>query len=299
MQAAEKTPDLEKSTGGKTSFPSLRALLTSKEAGIIIGKGGKNVLEIKESSGAKIRVSEVVTGLNERVVTVSGSVDSIAKSFSMFFKRLLSESDNSRNRPVSLTILIPHTRMGAIIGKGGSKIKEIQSNSGAKVSASELLLPNSTERALNISGTPESVDLAINSVLELIGEFLLSDYSRGSSIILYKPSLDYSYNFKNSRQGQAINNRRPKKENTKINEPNEEATFSIPDKMVGAIIGKNGRNINEIREASGSRIKVMPPTVGTERTVLVTGSESSNKKALSMLLSRLEDEKKKSEEENN
>lgn len=35
--------------------------------------------------------------------------------------------------------------MGSVIGKGGSKIKEIQEASGARLQASEAMLPGSTE----------------------------------------------------------------------------------------------------------------------------------------------------------
>lgn len=35
--------------------------------------------------------------------------------------------------------------MGSVIGKGGSKIKEIQDASGARLNASEGMLPGSTE----------------------------------------------------------------------------------------------------------------------------------------------------------
>ena len=35
--------------------------------------------------------------------------------------------------------------MGSVIGKGGSKIKEIQEASGARLQASESMLPGSTE----------------------------------------------------------------------------------------------------------------------------------------------------------
>ena len=41
--------------------------------------------------------------------------------------------------------MIPNSRMGSVIGKGGSKIKEIQDASGARLNASEGMLPGSTE----------------------------------------------------------------------------------------------------------------------------------------------------------
>lgn len=41
--------------------------------------------------------------------------------------------------------MIPNSRMGSVIGKQGTKIKEIQDASGARLNASEGMLPGSTE----------------------------------------------------------------------------------------------------------------------------------------------------------
>jgi heterogeneous nuclear rnp K-like protein len=49
------------------------------------------------------------------------------------------------SRAVTIKFMIPNSRMGSIIGKGGSKIKEIQEASGARLNASEGMLPGSTE----------------------------------------------------------------------------------------------------------------------------------------------------------
>jgi polyribonucleotide nucleotidyltransferase len=54
---------------------------------------------------------------------------------------------------------IPNDLIGCIIGKGGAKINEIRQLSGAtiKISNSE---EGSKDRAVAISGTPESINLA-------------------------------------------------------------------------------------------------------------------------------------------
>lgn len=49
------------------------------------------------------------------------------------------------SRAVTIKFMIPNSRMGSVIGKGGSKIKEIQDASGARLNASEGMLPGSTE----------------------------------------------------------------------------------------------------------------------------------------------------------
>lgn len=62
----------------------------------------------------------------------------------------------------------------------------------------------------------------------------------------------------------------------------------IPNDMVGAIIGKGGQKINEIRQISGSMIKINEPQDNSnERLVTITGTEECNRMALYMLYSRL------------
>ena len=62
----------------------------------------------------------------------------------------------------------------------------------------------------------------------------------------------------------------------------------IPNDMVGAIIGKGGAKINEIRHLSGSVIKINEPQENSnERLVTITGTQECNQMALYMLYSRL------------
>jgi KH domain len=58
---------------------TLRALVTTKEAGVIIGKQGKNVADLRDQTGVKAGVSKVVPGVHDRVLTVSGSLESVSK----------------------------------------------------------------------------------------------------------------------------------------------------------------------------------------------------------------------------
>lgn len=62
----------------------------------------------------------------------------------------------------------------------------------------------------------------------------------------------------------------------------------IPNDMVGAIIGKGGAKINEIRQLSGSVIKINEPQDNSnERLVTITGTQECNQMALYMLYQRL------------
>jgi poly(rC)-binding protein 2/3/4 len=69
----------------------------------------------------------------------------------------------------------------------------------------------------------------------------------------------------------------------------------IPNDMVGAIIGKGGQKINEIRQLSGSVIKINEPQDNNnERLVMITGTAESNQMALYMLYQRLGESSKNS-----
>lgn len=63
----------------ETAWIHVRSVISSPEAATIIGKGGENVSKIREMSNAKCTVSDYQKGAVERILTVSGVVDAVAK----------------------------------------------------------------------------------------------------------------------------------------------------------------------------------------------------------------------------
>ncbi|GJJ09646.1 hypothetical protein Clacol_003870 [Clathrus columnatus] len=175
---------------------TLRALVTTKEAGVIIGKGGKNVANIRDQSGVKAGVSKVVPGVHERVLSVSGSVEAVAKAYTLIINQLLANTPSSPSLShatptsghassisTSISLLISHNLMGTIIGRNGLKIKAIQDSSGARMVAEKEMLPQSTERIVVVQGTADNIGRAI----EEIGKCLLEDWERGVGTVLFHP----------------------------------------------------------------------------------------------------------------
>lgn len=62
---------------------TLRAIVTSKEAGVIIGKGGQNVADLRDKTGVRAGVSKVVPGVHDRVLTVTGALNGIAEAYGL------------------------------------------------------------------------------------------------------------------------------------------------------------------------------------------------------------------------
>lgn len=159
------------SSSGQPTPPAanihMRCLIVTQDASIIIGKAGSHVNEIREKSGARVVVSESIPGNPERILNVSGPLDAVSKvrahicytvdyksrprpqAFGLIVRRINDEPFDKPSVPgsraVTIKFMIPNSRMGSVIGKGGTKIKEIQEASGARLNASETMLPGSTE----------------------------------------------------------------------------------------------------------------------------------------------------------
>ncbi|KAF9077126.1 hypothetical protein BDP27DRAFT_1208857 [Rhodocollybia butyracea] len=287
----------------------MRCLIVTQDASIIIGKGGSHVNEIREKSGARVMVSESIPGNPERILNVSGPLDAVSKAFGLIVRRINDEPFDvpsvPGSRAVTIKFMIPNSRMGSVIGKQGSKIKEIQDASGARLNASEGMLPGSTERVLSVAGVADAIHIATY----YIGNILIEAQERmpsSSSGSTYRPS-------SNSRRAPSTTSSTPYVPGYSGYAP---ATTSqqlqtqqiyIPNDLVGCIIGKGGSKINEIRHMSASQIKIMEPgAVGVsvagapaptggegERLVVITGQPANIQMAVQLLYHRLEQEKQK------
>jgi heterogeneous nuclear rnp K-like protein 2 len=200
--------------------------------------------------------------------------------------------------------------MGTIIGRSGLKIKAIQDGSGARMIATKEMLPQSTERIVEVQGSPEAIGRAI----EDIGKCLLEDWERGLGTVLFYPGTndDRSSNTRRSnathggsrRNGETGSRARasspPSPGGHSPVSPQQSANLrtqniSIPSDMVGCIIGRSGTKITEIRRLSGSKISIAkaPHDDTGERMFTIVGTPEANEKALFLLYNQLESEKER------
>ncbi|CAK1598740.1 unnamed protein product [Parnassius mnemosyne] len=145
---------------------TIRLIMQGKEVGSIIGKKGEIVKRFREESGAKINISD--GSCPERIVTVTGNTSAIFKAFTLICKKFeewcsqFNEGGGGGSRaPITLRLIVPASQCGSLIGKGGSKIKEIRDVTGANIQVASEMLPNSTERAVTISGTCDAITQCI------------------------------------------------------------------------------------------------------------------------------------------
>lgn len=295
--------------------------------GSIIGKGGEIINSIREESGAKIHISD--GSVPERIVTITGSTDAILKAFNLVCKKFEEEgpektgessgksssastsSKGPQTSGVSLKLVVPASQCGSLIGKGGSKIKEIREMTGASVQVASELLPNSTERTVTIGGSRTNITQCIYQICCV----MLESPPKGTTIPYTPKAGLLSSGGRNSRVGgqtdnplasllslgggastlaaiaslagsQIRDNRRSDRDRDDRGGSGGSSSTSyeiyVPNDMIGCIIGKGGSKIAEIRQISGAMIRISKSDDASSGSNSERSSDSSSERQITI-----------------
>ncbi|NXQ22940.1 PCBP3 protein, partial [Peucedramus taeniatus] len=310
---------------------------------------GETVKKMREESGARINISE--GNCPERIVTITGPTDAIFKAFAMIAYKFEEDITNSMSNstatskpPVTLRLVVPASQCGSLIGKGGSKIKEIRESTGAQVQVAGDMLPNSTERAVTISGTPDAIIQCVKQICVV----MLESPPKGATIP-YRPkpastpvifaggqayTIQGQYAIPHPDQltklhqlamqqtpftplgqttpafpGRSLGSVAGKQWSSVVlslpvltmfpcicpgldaSPPASTHELTIPNDLIGCIIGRQGTKINEIRQMSGAQIKIANATEGSsERQITITGTPANISLAQYLINARLTSE---------
>ncbi|XP_052756525.1 RNA-binding protein Pasilla isoform X3 [Galleria mellonella] len=163
-------------------------------------------------------------------------------------------------------VLVPSMVAGAIIGKGGETIAQLQKETGARVkmSKSHDFYPGTTERACLITGSVEGIMVVLDFIMDKIKE---------------KPELVKPF---------------PEGVDTKMpQDRDKQVKILVPNSTAGMIIGKGGNYIKQIKEQSGSYVQISQKAKELslqERCITVVGEKENNKKACLMILQKVVDD---------
>ncbi|XP_027648090.1 poly(rC)-binding protein 3 isoform X17 [Heliangelus exortis] len=286
------------SEGGLNVTLTIRLLMHGKEVGSIIGKKGETVKKMREESGARINISE--GNCPERIVTITGPTDAIFKAFAMIAYKFEEDITNSMSNstatskpPVTLRLVVPASQCGSLIGKGGSKIKEIRESTGAQVQVAGDMLPNSTERAVTISGTPDAIIQCVKQICVV----MLEAYTIQGQYAIPHPDLTKLHQLAMQQtpftplgqttpafpgeklplhSSEEAQNLMGQSSGLDASPPASTHELTIPNDLIGCIIGRQGTKINEIRQMSGAQIKIANATEGSsERQITITGTPAN------------------------
>lgn len=249
-----------------------RLLVSANRVGKLIGKQGTHIKQLRDETGARIRIADAQSPVEDRVVVISSKDESdqlkcaaehaLIRAATLIIepetreKGVLASIGPQHNVGPNLTrLLIAGSQAGCIIGKAGSTIQEIRETSGAtvRILPKEQLPPCSSasesDRLMQMTGEIPQVQRA----LELIATKLRKNPPGESSSTTLPMIQQYDG------AGNVV---------TLPIIPKVTAEMTVPSSLIGGIIGRGGANITQIRQLSGATIKVRGQKDGASHRVI-------------------------------
>eukprot|EP00076_Gallus_gallus_P031064 XP_015155819.1 poly(rC)-binding protein 2 isoform X3 [Gallus gallus] len=248
------------STAASRPPVTLRLVVPASQCGSLIGKGGCKIKEIRESTGAQVQVAgDMLPNSTERAITIAGIPQSIIECVKQICVVML------ESPPKGVTIPYrPKPSSSPVIFAGGQDRYSSGSASYPHTAPSMCLnsdLEGPPQEAYTIQGQyaiPQPDLTKLHQLAMQQSHFPMSHGNTGfSGIESSSPEVKGYWGLDASAQ-------------TTSHE------LTIPNDLIGCIIGRQGAKINEIRQMSGAQIKIANPVEGsTDRQVTITGSAAS------------------------
>ena len=156
----------------EVSATSVVQILVPKDmSGLIIGRGGEKIRRVMEESGCKIAFASEVKQEDQKLCSLIGTEENI-KVAKRLIKQILSMTYEK--------MMIPNYMVGAIIGRGGERIRRIMEESGCKIAvAKEVNLE--IQRSVTLTGTKENIVVG----RKMIEKIVQKEDIRGDLDIVY------------------------------------------------------------------------------------------------------------------
>ncbi|KAM5249337.1 poly(rC)-binding protein 2 isoform 6-T13 [Hipposideros larvatus] len=250
------------STAASRPPVTLRLVVPASQCGSLIGKGGCKIKEIRESTGAQVQVAgDMLPNSTERAITIAGIPQSIIECVKQICVVML------ESPPKGVTIPYrPKPSSSPVIFAGGQDRYSTGSDSASfpHTTPSMCLNPDLEGpplEAYTIQGQyaiPQPDLTKLHQLAMQQSHFPMTHGNTGfSGIESSSPEVKGYWGLDASAQ-------------TTSHE------LTIPNDLIGCIIGRQGAKINEIRQMSGAQIKIANPVEGsTDRQVTITGSAAS------------------------
>mmetsp|Transcript_9758 Transcript_9758/g.18605 ORF Transcript_9758/g.18605 Transcript_9758/m.18605 type:complete len:289 (+) Transcript_9758:51-917(+) len=268
----------------------LRVLIENNQVGPIIGKTGANVRRIREDCNVFLSILKAESqNVIERVMVLKGSTNALIRSVRILAE-LMIEADAKVKKCVadlvegtaSIRLLAHRNQVGAVIGKAGALIKETIAETSCRVHVSQEPLPGSTEKTITLTGNPQAIYNACSRVM-----FQLKQYKKGvGKVIPYVPGpaleSTQSFEFESDPMMQTSYDIDPAQLS--------QQKIAIPTVCAGAVIGKGGSKIRELRTKSGANISIAEKesSIAGERVVTLTGIPQNIRAAIGLISNLVE-----------
>ncbi|KAD4887961.1 hypothetical protein E3N88_20034 [Mikania micrantha] len=178
---------------------SLRLICPTANIGGVIGKAGAAINQIRQETGATIKVDSSKAEADDCIISISAK-EAFEDTFSPAIEAALrlqprcSERIERDSGLISYTtrLLVPTSRIGCLIGKGGAIITEIRRISKANIRIiSKENLPRVAEDDDEMVQISAELDLAKDALLQVISRLRANLFEREGAMSTFVPVLPY------------------------------------------------------------------------------------------------------------
>ncbi|KAM4795289.1 poly(rC)-binding protein 2 isoform 1-T1 [Rhinophrynus dorsalis] len=242
------------STASSKPPVTLRLVVPASQCGSLIGKGGCKIKEIRESTGAQVQVAgDMLPNSTERAITIAGIPQSIIECVKQICVVML------ESPPKGVTIPYrPKPSSSPVIFAGG----QVSRQAGGHACETDLW----EGRRSHTGGVSlDAVDL--HGAYTIQGQYAIPqpDLTKLHQLAMQQSHFPMSHSGNTGFSG-----------GIDASAQTTSHELTIPNDLIGCIIGRQGAKINEIRQMSGAQIKIANPVEGsTDRQVTITGSTAS------------------------
>eukprot|EP00238_Polyblepharides_amylifera_P006255 CAMPEP_0196579654 /NCGR_PEP_ID=MMETSP1081-20130531/24128_1 /TAXON_ID=36882 /ORGANISM="Pyramimonas amylifera, Strain CCMP720" /LENGTH=641 /DNA_ID=CAMNT_0041899301 /DNA_START=293 /DNA_END=2218 /DNA_ORIENTATION=- len=229
--------------------------------GTVIGRAGANIRQITVESGARLDIEKGTT-----LCRISGLPDSIRKAAGMV-QHILDKRAEELSNLRSLVITVG-SKAPALLGKGGSNIRWITNESGARLDVS------CEEGIVTISGTKEQISIAEEMVKVSIhgeasecielgqrGMYVIKG-TGGATIRRLQDETGARFDLDMAAKTLVVSG--PKEAVSRaavlvrqtLNDHSCEFDVQVDEVDIGAVVGKGGVNIKQLQLASGATVEI-------------------------------------------
>ncbi|KAI1142828.1 hypothetical protein F5Y05DRAFT_133213 [Hypoxylon sp. FL0543] len=287
IRTLNNEPLTEKSNAQSKTYP-LRLLIPHVLIGSIIGKGGARIREIQDASGARLNASDSCLPLSsERSLVVMGVADAVHIATYYVGSTLLQQLNERFGGPAASAYATRSGGPAGVVPGGMQVVPYCPQPAGGNFGHRENYGRRPDPRAHHMPPAPyaqpypHAATPQPNPSVPMHYAPQAAGYGAAPHI---PPHHAPHVGGPHPHGGPPA---QPMHGGAIAGAPMTQQIY-IPNDMVGAIIGKGGQKINEIRQISGSVIKINEPQDNSnERLVTITGTEECNRMALYMLYSRL------------
>ncbi|CAD5206650.1 unnamed protein product [Bursaphelenchus okinawaensis] len=283
----------------------LRMLIPTKCAGAVIGRGGEYIKQMREKFDASLTVPDRNTP--ERVFTIIVAQDRLEECVSEVLERLgeLQEIQSKKPGEIEVKLLVHQSHAGAIIGREGSKIKELREQTESNLKLHQECCPMSTDRVVQITTLAERMPSVIKTLVDFQRDIAIKGIQKPYDAANYDPRMVFGYGGYGSERygrggpsfndysrgggaamppygGQPPYSRGGLPSAVGMPVPGgflggdqgqiSTTQVTIPNGLGGTIIGKGGERINRIRRESHARIDIGNAYGNDERIITIAGT---------------------------